>query len=145
MARVKKRQSVASYMGETAKLGLERGSGNTEGRMINASIAPTNPNYVYTLERETEISVSKDSAEQEGYYRVMVLSWFVDATAFKGGQKVVDYDANLVLAPGQTALFKLMSDYEIKRSGRARSYMAVTMRSVSPVRLASVKRGSLSR
>jgi hypothetical protein len=58
-----------------------------------------------------------------------VLSWFVDVTN-KGGQKVVDYDASVLLMPGETAIFKLMSDDEARRSGTGRNYIAVTMRSV---------------
>jgi hypothetical protein len=56
----------------------------------------------------------------------------VDAT-INSGQKIVDYDAIVLLKPGQTAVFKLSSNYEVKRSGAARSYVAVTMRSVNNV------------
>jgi hypothetical protein len=40
------------------------------------------------------------------------------------------------MKPGQTAVFKLVSNNEVKRSGAARSYMAVTMRSVNNLSLA---------
>ncbi len=141
LASIKKRQSATSYMGETAKLNLERGSGSADGRMISTSMDLTNPNSVYSLERETEINISKDSSNGGGYYRVMLLSWFVDTTTIEEGRKVLDYDVDILLKPGQTVLLKLMSDYETRRSGQARSYMAVTMRSVSPGRLASMKGG----
>ena len=55
-------------------------------------------------------------------------------------QKIVDYDAIVLLKPGQTAVFKLASNYELKRSGSARSYVAVTMRSVNSVSQASLER-----
>jgi hypothetical protein len=138
VASIRKRQSATSYLGEMAELNLERDATNNP-RVINASLA-ANPNYIYELDRETEISVHKGSSLDGDYYRVSLLSWFVDASVNKGGQKVVDYDANVLLKPGETAVFKLRSDYELKRSGAARSYIAVTMRSVNNVGLASLGR-----
>jgi hypothetical protein len=52
----------------------------------------------------------------------------------------VDYDAIVLLKPGQTAVFKLASNYEVKRNGAARSYVAITMRSVNNVGVASLRR-----
>ena len=137
VANIRKQQSATSYLGELAELNLERNSG--DARVINASHGSSNLDYLSGLDRQTEISVSEGSSFDGDYYRVNVLSWFVDVTA-KGGQKVVDYDANVLLSPGETAIFKLKSDYEIKRSGAARSYIAVTMRSVNSVGLASLRR-----
>src|SRR5256714_15631966 len=94
---------------------------------------------VSVLDRETENTFSKGSSIDGGYSRLSMLSWFVDVTA-KGGQKVVDYDANVLLQPGETAVFKLRSDNELKRNGSARSYVAVSMRSVNSVGLASLGR-----
>jgi hypothetical protein len=133
LAKIQKQERTASYLGETAELRLEHDSVKVNERMIQASAASTSTNYVYGLDRLTEVNVHKGSSDDGDFYRVMVLSWFVNATAMKGGQKVVDYDASRLLAPGQTMLIKLMSDDEIKRSGRARSHVAVTMRSVSTV------------
>ena len=52
----------------------------------------------------------------------------------------MDYDASILLKPGETAVFKLMSDDEAKRSGAARSYIAVTMRSVDNSSIAMLNR-----
>jgi hypothetical protein len=134
MASIRKQQSATSFLGEMAELNLERNLGNGNAKMINANHAPSN--YLESLDRKTEISVSKGSSLDGDYYRVNLLSWFVDVTA-QGGQKVVDYDANVLLKPGETAVFKLRSDYEVKRSGAARSYIAVTMRSVNNVSVAA--------
>jgi hypothetical protein len=137
VADIRKQQSATSYLGEMAELNLEHNSG--DGRMINASLGSSNLDYLSGLDRQTEISVSQGSSLDGDYYRVSVLSWFVNVNA-QGGQKVVDYDANVLLTPGETAIFKLRSDGELKRSGAARSYMAVTMRSVNSVGLASLRR-----
>ncbi len=139
VASIKKQQSAISYLGQMAELNLERNSVNAKAEMINASLASSNPNSLNGLDRKTEISVSKGLSTEGDYYRVSLLSWFVDVTA-QGGQKVVDYDARVLLRPGQTAVFKLRSDYELKRSGAARSYIAVTMRSVGNVSLASLRK-----
>jgi hypothetical protein len=136
VASIKKQQSLTSFLGEMATLNLERDA--AKGGIINASLS--SPDYVYGLDRESEINVYKGSSLDGEYYRVSVLSWFVDASARSGGQKVVDYDANVLMKPGETAVFKLRSDYEIKRNGHGRSYIAVTMRSVNSVGLASLVR-----
>ncbi len=137
LASIQKRQSATSYMGETATLNLERDSVNVNGGMINASMAPASPNYLYGLDRETNISVTRNMKRDGDYYRVNLLSWFVDATPAKGGFKTVDYDASMLLKPGQTLLIKLFGDFEVRRGGAARKYMAVTLHYVSPAGLAS--------
>ena len=137
LASIKKRQSATSYLGELAELNLERGGNNA--RMVNASLFSSSLGYLSSLNRQTEVVVYKGSNSDGEYYRVKLLSWFVDVTA-KGGQKSVDFDANVLLKPGQTAVFKLRSDAEIKRNGSARSYIAVTMRSVNNVSVASLRK-----
>jgi hypothetical protein len=139
VASIRKQQSATSYLGELAEMNLERDSANG---MIHASHASSNP--LESLDRKSEIRVSKGTSLDGDYYRVNLLSWFVDVTA-QGGQKVVDYDANVLLKPGETAIFKLRSDYEVKRSGAARSYIAVTMRSVNNVTVASLTRSCTGR
>lgn len=138
VASIRKRQSSTSYLGEVANLNLER-SVSDNARMVNASFSSSSLSYLSKLNRETEVSVYKGSASDGEYYRLSVLSWFVDVTA-RGGQKALDYDAIVLLKPGQTAVFKLRSDNEMKRSGVA-SYVAITMRSVDNVGLASLRRG----
>ncbi|MDQ3916992.1 MAG: hypothetical protein M3348_00690 [Acidobacteriota bacterium] len=135
LARIQKRQSATSYMGETAALNLERDAVNVNGGTVNASIETTVADYA--LDRETEISVTRNVKRDGDYYRLNLLSWFVDATRARGGFKTVDYDASMLLKPGQTLIVKLFSDFEIRRGGAARKYMAVTLRSAGPVAVAS--------
>lgn len=135
IASITKRQSAVSYLGEMAELNLEREPVNANARTTSASFEAKNPNYVFGLNRETEVSVYQGSSFDGDYYRVRMLSWFINVTPH-GARKTVDYDANLLLKPGVTAVFKLMSDDEIKRSGTVRSYIAVTLRSINPVSLA---------
>ncbi|MFN2452821.1 MAG: hypothetical protein ABR577_01230 [Pyrinomonadaceae bacterium] len=142
LASIKKRQSATSFLGEMAELNLERKSVNANARMVNASDATSKS--ILGLDRETEVSVYKGSSIDGDSYRVRLVSSFVKATA-KGAQKTVDYDASILLKPGQTAVFKLRSDDEVKRSGAARSYMAVTLRSVDSAGLASLGRRHTSR
>lgn len=137
LASIKKRQSAVSFLGEMAELNLERPAIDANARMINASVAT--PKSIFSLNRETDISVYKGSSIDGDAYRVKLLSWFVSLTT-KGAQKTVDYDASILLTPGQTAVFKLRSDDEVGRSGAARSYMAVTLRAVGSVGLASLER-----
>ncbi|HEX8922193.1 MAG TPA: hypothetical protein VF766_12005, partial [Pyrinomonadaceae bacterium] len=133
VASIRKQRSATSYLGEIAELNLESNSANA--RLMNASHASHNASGLSGLDRKTEVNVSEGRAPESGYYRVSLLSWFVDAAA---GQSRVDYDAIVLLKPGQTAVFKLASDYEVKRSGAARTYVAVTMRSVNNVASASL-------
>lgn len=127
LARIRKQTSATSYLGEVAELNLERNSLGVDARMINASHASRYSKDLNLLDRKTEINVYEGNKRDGEYYRVSLLSWFVDA---KAGQNAVDYDAIVLLKPGQTAIFKLSSKNEVKRSGAARSYIAVTMRSV---------------
>jgi hypothetical protein len=138
VASIRKQQSAAPYLGQTAELNLERVS-NGDARMVKAVWSPNDLNYLAGLDRETEITVSRGSSLDGPYYRLSVLSWFVDVTG-RGGQKVVDYDASVLLQPGETAVFKLMSDDEAKRSNGGRNYIAVTMRSVDNATVAHVAR-----
>ena len=134
LASVRKQRSATSYLGEIAEMNLERNSVNAQGRMINANMASSND--ISGLDRKTEINIYEGSARESGYYRVSLLSWFVNAA---NGLRNVDYDAIVLLKPGQTAVFKLASKDEVKRSGAARSYVAVTMRSVNNASLASLR------
>jgi hypothetical protein len=137
VASIRKRQSATSYLGEVASLNLERNPSDA-ARMVNASFSSNNLSYLSKLNRETEVAVYKGSASDGDYYRLSVLSWFVDFNT-RGGQKALDYDAIVLLKPGQTAIFKLRSDNEMKRSGEA-SYVAITMRSVNNVGMAQLRR-----
>jgi hypothetical protein len=130
LASIRRQRSTTAYLGEVAELNLESNSWRGQGRFVNASHASGNTSDVSALDRKTEISVYEGRPNERGYYRVSLLSWFVDAKA-RGGQRVVDYDAIVLMKPGQTAVFKLGSSHEAQRSGSARSYVAVTMRAVN--------------
>ena len=127
LASIRMKRSSTSYLGEVAELNLERNSLGTDARMINASHASKTSKDLNSLDRKTEINVYEGNKRDGEYYRVSLLSWFVDA---KAGQNTVDYDAIVLLKPGQTAVFKLAGKNEVNRGGAARSYIAVTMRSV---------------
>lgn len=133
LASIRKQSSATSFLGEIAEMNLESNS----AKLMNASHASRRAGDLNGLERKTEVNVYEARALENGYYRVSLLSWFVDAAA---GQNTVDYDAIVLLKPGQTAIFKLGSNYEVKRNGAARSYVAVTMRSVNNVGVASLRR-----
>jgi hypothetical protein len=137
VATIRKQQSATSYLGEVAELNLERNLNSAQAKTVNAGFALSHSTGVNGLDRKTEINVYEGLLSDRDYYRVSLLSWFVDATS-NSGQKIVDYDAIVLLKPGQTAVFKLSSNYEVKRSGAARSYIAVTMRSVNNVSSASL-------
>ena len=130
LASIRQQRSTTSFLGEIAELNLDRNSVNGDARMMNASHASRNSNALSALDRKTEINVYEGNKRDGEYYRVSLLSWFVDA---KAGQNTVDYDAIVLLKPGQTAVFKLGSKHEVKRGGAVRSYIAVTMRSVNSV------------
>ena len=130
-ARVQSRQSATSSLGEVVALNLATDATRLEGRAVNATLSTPSVSDHF-LDRETEIRVTLNQKRDGGYYRVNLLSWFVDATPEKGGWKSVDYDASYLLKPGQTMLLKLVSDYEVRRSGSARRYIAVTLRSAGP-------------
>ncbi|HKQ99347.1 MAG TPA: hypothetical protein VJT09_01665 [Pyrinomonadaceae bacterium] len=132
LASIRKQQAATSYLGEVAELNLERNASNNAG-MINASLRSGND--ASALDRKTEVNVYEGPSSERGYYRVSLLSWFMDGKVGRG-QRVVDYDAIVLLKPGQTAVFKLGSSYEVKRSGSSRNYVAITMRSVNGASLA---------
>jgi hypothetical protein len=142
VASIRKQQSVTSYLGELAGLNLERDSLNAEAHVVKAGASSESTNNLYNnlyrLDRETSVGIYKASPSASGYYHVNLLSSYVNLTE-KGGQKVLDYDADVLLKPGETAIFKLTSEYELKRSGSSRSYMAVTMRSVNNMGVASLR------
>ena len=136
LASIRKRESATSFLGEMAEMNLERNLDNWDAKVVNASYNSADPSYLSGLDRETEVGVSKRSARDGDKYRVDLISWFINAGA---GHKSADYDASVLLKPGQTAVFKLASKDELSRSGSARSYIAVTLRSVNKVSLASAR------
>jgi hypothetical protein len=140
VARVQSRQSAASLLGEVVALNLEHVPVTSDGRVVSAAMSVSSQDQANLPDRETEISVTLNPRRDGGYYRLNLLSWFVDATPVKGGRKTVDYDASYLLKPGQTILIKLFSDFEVGRSGPSRKYIAVTLRSAGLARTESATR-----
>jgi hypothetical protein len=136
LASIRKHESATSFLGEMAQLNLERNPSNWDAKVVNASYNMADPSYVNSLDRETEVAVSRRGALDGDYYRLDMVSWFVNPTA---GRKSVDYDSSVLLKPGQTAVFKLTGKDELGRNSSARSYVAVTLRSVNKVALASAR------
>lgn len=133
VASIRKQQSVSPFLGQLAQLNLERDSRGAAGLVRTGA---RSSDYLSRLDRETEVSVYQKGDSE--FYHVSLVSWFVNMS-FAGGRRVADYDADLLLKPGETAIIKLASDYELARSGSAgRSYMAVSMRSVSGNGVASL-------
>lgn len=128
LARIRKQESASPFLGDMAQLNLERNANGA--RTVNASWTAPGADYIYGLDRETEVSVYKDSMSGD-FYHLSLVSWFVNASVKGGGSKTADLDADVLLKPGQTAVFKLVSNNEVKRNGAARSYVAITMRSVN--------------
>jgi hypothetical protein len=139
VASIKKHEAVTSYLGEMAQSNLERSNTGDNAKLINAGFTSSNPNDLKSLDRQTEINVNKGFSSDGDYFRVGILSWFVDVN-MNGGMKMLDYDGSILMKPGETAVFKLRSDNELKRAGAARSYIAVTMRSVTNANSASIER-----
>lgn len=139
VASIRKQQAVTSYMGELAGLNLERDSASAEAHAANNRTSQQGSKglhgSLYNLDRETTVGVYKGTGSESGYYHISLLSSFVNA---ESSQKVLDYDADVLLKPGETAIFKLTSDYELQRSGSVRTYMAVTMRGVANMSPASM-------
>jgi hypothetical protein len=75
--------------------------------------------------RPSLISVFK--RRDEDFYRVGLTSWFVEIRPDGGGRMTVDLDAGIFLRPGETQIFKFMSDFEVERTGSARTYVALTL------------------
>lgn len=83
---------------------------------------------VRALDRHTTFAVFR--RKDEDFYRVGLVSWFVEIRPDGGGRMTVDLDAGVFLRPGETQIFKFLSDFELERTGNARSYLALTLISV---------------
>ena len=83
---------------------------------------------VRALDRHTTFAVYR--RKDEDFYRVGLVSWFVEIGPNGGGKMTVDLDAGVFLRPGETQIIKFLSDFELERTGDARSYLALTLVSV---------------
>jgi hypothetical protein len=80
---------------------------------------------VRKMDRHTTFAVFR--RKDEDFYRVGLVSWFVEIEPNGGGWMTVDLDAGVFLRPGETQIFKFLSDFERERTGDARSYLALTL------------------
>ena len=130
LATIRKQETASPYLGQTAELNLERDNFSATAIWKQVTYA-SRAEQLATLDRATEISVNRGSTSGPNY-RVAVLSRLVQKTR-TGVHQFVDYDAYILLKPGETAVFKLMGDSEAKRNGGSRSYIAITMNGVNAV------------
>lgn len=77
------------------------------------------------MDRHTTFAVFR--RKDEDFYRVGLVSWFVETRPDGGGWMTVDLDAGVFLRPGETQIFKFLSDFELERTGGARTYLALTL------------------
>jgi hypothetical protein len=77
------------------------------------------------LDRHTTFAVFR--RKDEDFYRVGLVSWFVEIGPNGGGWMTVDLDAGLFLRPGETQIIKFLSDFERERTGEARTHLALTL------------------
>lgn len=77
------------------------------------------------MDRHTTFAVFR--RKDEDFYRVGLVSWFVETRPDGGGWMTVDLDAGVFLRPGETQIFKFLSDFEVERTGEARTYLAITL------------------
>ena len=77
------------------------------------------------LDRHTTFAVFR--RKDEDFYRVGLVSWFVEIGPDGGGRMTVDLDAGVFLRPGETEVIKFLSDFERERTGEARTHLALTL------------------
>lgn len=124
-AEVNSRRTGALFMGDTAALDRGPQSLNQNASYFDLATPSLSVERVRALDRYTTFAVFR--RKDEDFYRVGLLSWFVDVKPGGGGRMTVDLDAGTYLRPGQTQIFKFMSDYEVERAGSARTYLALTL------------------
>jgi hypothetical protein len=124
LARNKGIGSTEPFMGEVAEFDLyKKGFGsNVEANHGRGNVPGSS---LLRMDRVTEAKIVGVSKGISTFYRVALISSFISSEGARA-VKNVDLDASVLLVPGQTAIFKLMSDEELNRS-RARSYLAVTI------------------
>jgi hypothetical protein len=125
-AEVNSRRTGALFMGDTAS--LDRGPqalNQQNASYFDLATPMLTTARVRSLDRYTTFSVFQ--RRDEDFYRVGLLSWFVDIRPDGGGRMTVDIDAGMFLRPGETQVIKFLSDYEVGRTGSARTHLALTL------------------
>lgn len=124
-AAVNSRRDGALSLGDTAALERGRQALNQDANFLGLAPAAMAVTQVRTLDRYTTFSVFHRS--DEPFYRLRLLSWFVEVRPDASGWMTADIDSETFLHPGETQVVKFLSDFEVKRTGSARSYMALSL------------------
>src|ERR1044072_713698 len=124
-AAVNGRKSGALLLGDTAALNRGPLSLNQDASFLGLAPPALEVTQIRVLDRYTTFSVARRPGES--FYRLRLLSWFVEARPDGSGWMTVDVDLGTFLRPGQTQIVKFMSDFEVKRTGSARSYLALSL------------------
>jgi len=124
-AAVNGRRGGALPLGDTAALGRGPLSLNQDASFFGLAPTALEVTQVRALDRYTSFSVAQRPGEP--FYRLRLLSWFVEVRPDGGGRMTVDVDLGTFLRPGETQLVKFMSDFEVKRTGSARTYLAISL------------------
>lgn len=124
-AAVEGRRAGALSLGDAAA--LERGRHPLLENAGSFDLAPRvlDAKQVMALDRYTTFSVTHRPGEP--FYRLQLLSWFVEARPDGSGWMTVDIDSGLFLRHGETQVVKFLSDYEVKRTGSERTYVALSL------------------
>ncbi|MFL6256413.1 MAG: hypothetical protein ACJ74T_15525 [Pyrinomonadaceae bacterium] len=124
-AAVNGRQKGPLLLGDIAA--LERGRQPLLQDVSFRDLAPAalEVGQALALDRYTTFSVAH--RPDEPFYRVHLLSWFVEVRPDGSGRMTVDIDLGTFLRPGETQIVKFLSDFEVKRTGSARAYLAISL------------------
>ena len=125
VAAVEGRRTGTLPLGDSATLG--RGRRPLIENVGSFDLAPKvlEVRQVLELDRYTTFSLTQRPGEP--FYRLHLLSWFVEVLSDGNGWMTVDTDSSLFLRPGETQVVKFLSDFEVKRTGSQRTYVALSL------------------
>jgi len=124
-AAVDSRRTGAVLLGDTAAFDRRPHPLNQNASFFDLAPAVPDARQVRVLDRYTTYSVTRRLGEP--FYRLQLLSWFVEVRPDGSGRMTVDIDAGAFLRPGETEVIKFLSDFEVRRTGSARTYVAITL------------------
>jgi hypothetical protein len=124
-AAVNGRRSGALSLGDTAALDRGRQPLNQDASFLGLAPAGLSLAQARMLDRYTTFSVVH--RPDELFYRLHLLSWFVGLRPDGSGWMTVDTDLGTFLRPGETQIVKFLSDFEVKRTGSTRTYLALSL------------------
>lgn len=124
-AEVNSRRAGALFLGDTAALDRGPQTLNRNASYFDLATPSLSVTRVRALDRYTTFSVFQ--RRDEDFYRVGLVSWFVEIRPDGGGRMTVDLDAGIFLRPGETQVIKFLSDFEVGRTGSARTHLALTL------------------